>query len=655
MKISHHTRAARIRAADKSEARTIERSGGTGWGFTALAVWLAASGAVVVVGSTYTNHPSNRAGWFVVVASAVLMAISGFVLLFVRHGTVVSPALTPWAPQSGDAFKPLSKAAMLASSAMLLGGLVCGYWLGWILVEDSVRSRLVDVASIQRSLLQAWIQGERGDVQHWAAHPLFGPEVTLREDQSTAPEALLQQVRVLGSVAKERNFEGITLRDPATGKRWVTTSSEPDGPADIAEALSLARSPPPHEGARVALPDARSGPQTALKIFQMMVATAGGQQAVLQVDIAVEDLFLRHIGMAMEPVPDSLHTLLVQRTAGGVVIHNDTAVRGHILTLRHVDGPPPGSVWAALKDQQDQGFARGIGGSGESVLAYAVPVEGTRWVLVTQIDESRILGKLNLIFLGVSAVVGCGLLMATWWWQGIRRQSLASSRLASERARLAEQIAELSHQVVSAQEAERHRLAMELHDHIGADLAAISLNLKFIERNFGNVEAEVGAVIHETNGLLGNTVLTIRDLCTQLRPSVLDHAGLQAALHTSAHQLKRRTGLEVDISVQGVARKRSAALELAIFRIVQEAMLNCERHAAARNLRLELREDDAGLRMTIEDDGQGFDPAALGKDGKPLGHGISNMRDRATLEGGIVHIWSAPGQGTRVQFFLPGR
>jgi signal transduction histidine kinase len=575
--------------------------------------------------------------------------IAASIVLVLRRAAPAS------ATQATEALRPWSVSAKAAVGVLLVGGLVCGYWLGWVLVEDSVRSRLVDVASIQRSLLQAWIQGERSDVQDWAAKPLFGPEVVLREDQSTAPEALLQQVRVLSALAKERNFEGITLRDPATGRRWVTTSNEPDAPGDVAEALSLIRNPLPDERARVALPDSRSGPQTALKIFQFIVATAGGQRAVLQVDIAVEDLFLRHIGMAMEPVPDSVHTLLIQRTGSSVVIYNDTAVRGHILTLRHVDGPPPGSVWAVLKDQQDQGFARGIGGNGESALAYAVPVEGTRWVLVTQIDESRMLGKLNLIFLGVSAVVGCALLMATRWWQGFKRQNLASSRLASERAWHAEQIADLSHQVVSAQEAERHRLAMELHDHIGADLAAISLNLKFIERNFGNAQAEVDAVIHETNGLLGNTVLTIRDLCTQLRPSVLDHAGLEAAVHTSAHQLKRRTGLEVEVSVQGAARKRSAALELAIFRIVQEAMLNCERHAAARILRIELREDDSGLSMTIEDDGQGFDPAALGKDGKPVGHGISNMKDRATLAGGIVHIRSALGEGTRVQFVLPDR
>jgi signal transduction histidine kinase len=635
-----------------SDAATPARAqpGWLFWVATALLVWLASSAAVLVLLGRGTNTPPAGGVVLMLASTALATVLVGLVL---RRSAARQGQQAEGQTAAPLGLGPIPLAIRLAFGVVLAAGLVLSYWLGWNLVEESLRNRLKDVATIQRSYMQAWIQGERSDLQNWAYKPIFGAEVTLKDDQSTPPEVLLQQVRTLNALAKERDYESVTLRDPATGKRWVSSGNQPDSPADIAQALDLARSPPAHERSRLARPESRDVLQQELKIFQLMTVTAGGQQAVLQIDIDVEDLFLRHIGMAMDPIPDSVNTLLVQRMGDGVVILNDSAVRAHGLSLRTIDKPPSDSIWTALHLQQDRGFAHGKNADGAPVLAYSVPVEQTNWMLVTQIEESRVYGRLNWTFLIGLMMAGSVLLLAMKWWQTVKRQSAEIARLAAERAQHAEQVANLSHQVVSAQEAERHQLAMELHDHIGADLSAIGLNLKFIERSFGDEQAQASLLIQETHGLLADTVLTIRDFCTQLRPSVLDHAGLEAALQTSTEQLHRRTGIQVSFSVVGMVRQRPPALELALFRIVQEALLNCERHAAARKLRIEWREDASGLSLEIEDDGKGFDPSTLGKTGRPVGHGMSNMRDRAQFLGGTFHVRSTCGEGTCIYIHVP--
>jgi signal transduction histidine kinase len=542
----------------------------------------------------------------------------------------------------------------LAVGSLMLAGLGGSYWLGSILIEDALRNRLVDLASVEGAFVQAWIQVECDDIQQGIAQPLFGPEVTLQDDKSTPPQAILQEVRTLNALVTARDYDMVAVRDPATGLRWIGSGAEPDDPDDIAEAREIGRGVDRRGQVKLGRPGPRSVPQQALKLFQLVTVTGRGQQAVMQFNVPVEDLFLRHFGTAMPAGPDTVRTLLMQRDGNQIMVLHDSQAHGHDRALRRIDAPEPPSIWSALQLQRDQGFVRGRNDAGDAVLAFAAPVAQTNWVLVTVIQERRIMGQLNAIFLLASAMAGCVLMVAARWWRSMQRQNAASSRLARERARHAEQLAEFSEGVVTAQEAERHHLAMELHDHIGADLATIALNLKHMERNLGNRQADGEALLKETNQLLANTVLTVREFCTQLRPSVLDYAGLDAALQACIQQLKRRTGIEVVYKVIGEMQKRPAALELPLFRIAQEALLNCERHAAARKLRIELREDERGLGLEIEDDGCGFDATRLGRDGQRAGLGIANMRHRATLAGGRLHIRSAPGQGTCVHIELHG-
>lgn len=204
--------------------------------------------------------------------------------------------------------------------------------------------------------------------------------------------------------------------------------------------------------------------------------------------------------------------------------------------------------------------------------------------------------------------------------------------------------------LTTAQEAERGRLARELHDDTVQRLIAIGQGVERVERALDRDVGQARERLHALRGEITTAVQALRTVIGDLRPPALEELGLMPAVEL----LLRRGGDEapaVAVDVTGEERRLDSQSELALFRIVQEAWTNARRHAAARHVALDFRYGRDELELVIQDDGQGFDPAALNDERR--GWGLLGMRERAEQRGGSLAIESAAGRGTRLTVRMP--
>jgi signal transduction histidine kinase len=156
--------------------------------------------------------------------------------------------------------------------------------------------------------------------------------------------------------------------------------------------------------------------------------------------------------------------------------------------------------------------------------------------------------------------------------------------------------------------------------------------------------------------LVDDTTAGIREICTDLRPTLLDYTGLVPTLEGYAQMFMKRTGVAVRVKVPREGVRLAADVESMLFRIAQEALTNCAKHACARSIDLELDQSERRLVLTIRDDGFGFEPESLGRSGNIPGLGLINMRERAEFAGARFSLSSHPLSGTeiRVELDTPG-
>lgn len=225
------------------------------------------------------------------------------------------------------------------------------------------------------------------------------------------------------------------------------------------------------------------------------------------------------------------------------------------------------------------------------------------------------------------------------------RQRLAESAALAAARQRQEAAAEGHRQAIRAQEAERVRVARELHDEAGQLLFAVALELRALDEH---VDQAGRARLEGARASLAEATEALRDLALRLRPSGLADHGLASAVERQADRLRAYPGITVDVAIDEVAGLGDEA-EVAIFRVVQEALTNIRRHAAARNASVLVRRLPGRVRVVVEDDGQGFDPSA------PTGRlGIAGIRERVALLGGTATFQSSPGKGTTVVVEIPG-
>ena len=219
----------------------------------------------------------------------------------------------------------------------------------------------------------------------------------------------------------------------------------------------------------------------------------------------------------------------------------------------------------------------------------------------------------------------------------------------TEEKRVQENLKSYVRQVSQAQEAERKRIARELHDDTAQALVAVIRNLE--DKDAGHSQLTIGDIREQLRRILQG----VRHFSQQLRPSVLDDLGLLPALNWLASDLTKNYGIVASVSVSGTPKELSSDAELTLFRITQEALTNVRKHSNAKKADVSLEFSDYRTRLRVQDDGKGFDlPERLGDMTRTGKLGLAGMQERAELLGGTLTIRSLPGQGTTMIVEVPG-
>ena len=339
---------------------------------------------------------------------------------------------------------------------------------------------------------------------------------------------------------------------------------------------------------------------------------------------------------------------------------------------------------------------------GGKAFGVRVPLE-SGWDLAVLVPERALLGELRhdaLLLLGLLGVVLCGVLAIVWFLMRrmgrsvrdllhrIQHFTLENPPTAEEFASippelaplaeamrqfstrchdayekvnvglqeqrcLREELERMARRLLTVQEDERRTLSRELHDDIGQAITAIKLGAMALQDDEDPADARGAArsreILGEIIATTDQTIAKLRNLSMLLRPPQLDTLGLETALRWQAERLFRSGKPQLEIAIAPLPRRPSPEVELACFRIAQEALTNVVRHSGARRVALSLGPDAGGtaLRLEITDDGRGFVP------GDRSGLGLVTMRERAHQVGGTLDITCDTGLGVRVQAVLP--
>jgi len=213
-----------------------------------------------------------------------------------------------------------------------------------------------------------------------------------------------------------------------------------------------------------------------------------------------------------------------------------------------------------------------------------------------------------------------------------------------------DRIQEMSSQVLTAHEAERKRIARELHDDTAQALTSILVRLRLLERKTN--DADVLENVEELRELTSGALDSVRRMAMDLRPAALDDLGLVPALQNYAERFSENWPTKVTVSVDGLRRRLPADVELVLYRVVQEALTNVAKHSAAPQACVSLSRSRNEVTLRIQDNGVGFEPADK-SESNGTGLGLFGIRERLALVGGDVQIESVKGQGTTITAHAP--
>ncbi|MBI4203487.1 MAG: CHASE domain-containing protein [Betaproteobacteria bacterium] len=218
----------------------------------------------------------------------------------------------------------------------------------------------------------------------------------------------------------------------------------------------------------------------------------------------------------------------------------------------------------------------------------------------------------------------------------------------------AEQLQALSRRLVDIQEFERRRFSRELHDLVGQDLTALSINLDILRTQLaGDGSEELHSRLGDSAALLESTTGAIENVMSELRPPMLDDYGLLPALQWYGTEFTNRTGIHVKIEGDERMERLLPATEIALFRITQEALNNVAKHAHAKCVEIRLERRDSQCLMAVADDGIGLDGGSISTSRRRPGLGMVTMRERTQAVGGKFEVETTPGRGTRIMVRIP--
>jgi len=379
--------------------------------------------------------------------------------------------------------------------------------------------------------------------------------------------------------------------------------------------------------------------------------------------------------------PEAVKLMVVDRE-GEALVHPNPELVGSQL-------PEASGAMKAL--EQGEGTVFVSTQSERSVLVALAPVEGTNWSVIVQEPVDELIGPIlrlsSLAPVVAIGAAGVSLLILTFGWRTIVRPLQKLSRAAEQVSwgdfsaiaepvdgvqeihDLHQALADMTERIRSyeagirdylgamteGQEAERARLARELHDGPVQELIALGQRAEMVQRLVKRGElTEVEALLTEQRSAELRTVDELRRLIRALRPSYLEDLGFIPALEMLVRRANEQATARVTLAKTCTDQRLAPEVELAAYRIAQEALNNAQRHAHAQQITVRVDCHADGLNLSVNDDGVGFElptrPDLLTQAGH---YGLMGMRERATQLGGSFHIHTAPGEGTRITVSLP--
>ena len=257
------------------------------------------------------------------------------------------------------------------------------------------------------------------------------------------------------------------------------------------------------------------------------------------------------------------------------------------------------------------------------------------------------LGFRRRLMLTLAATLSLGVLLAAASiWHMLRLEHQTSMHLKSA-LRAGRELKILSARLVDAQENERKAISRELHDAVGQSLSAVLMELRNLAAVLPN---EPGRTHLETiRKLVESTVGLVRNMALLLRPSMLDDLGLIPALQWQARDVSKRTGLQINVAADCVPEELPEEYTTCVYRVVQEALHNCSKHADARTVRITIQQVGGRLLLSVQDDGKGFDR------NQEWGLGLLGIQERVGNLDGTFEIATEPSHGTLLAITLPLR
>jgi PAS domain S-box-containing protein len=213
-----------------------------------------------------------------------------------------------------------------------------------------------------------------------------------------------------------------------------------------------------------------------------------------------------------------------------------------------------------------------------------------------------------------------------------------------------EQLRRLSEHLQRTRESERTRIAREFHDELGQSLSALKIDLSCLGKSMPEDYVSLREQTKAMEAQIDEVINTVRAICSRLRPPMLDHFGLPAALQWYLQDFEKRTGITCGAEIDPDISLEDKELALMVFRVVQEATTNILRHAAARNVTVALKSKGSGLALKVEDDGKGISEEEVSN---PRSLGIIGIQERVRFWDGQVHFQGEPGRGTTMTIWMP--
>ena len=244
-----------------------------------------------------------------------------------------------------------------------------------------------------------------------------------------------------------------------------------------------------------------------------------------------------------------------------------------------------------------------------------------------------------LVTLVAALMLGLG--MASFTTLKILRLESQARLRYDEVAVARSQLKDLSARLVQAQETERRALSRELHDEVGQSLSAVLVDLHNLTSGLAVRSADaLRSEVESIKSLVESTIREVRNMALLLRPSMLDDLGLIPALKWQARESSKRTAMDVSVATELESDDLPDEYKTCIYRVVQEALHNCERHSHATTVRVRVQQEPGRLVLKIQDDGKGFDIQQM------KGMGLLGIQERVAQLGGRVNVHSKPGNGT---------